>query len=161
MMISKLEMVGLRPPRMTLLTEVEQALDDAEANRQDMRHERKQERKIQKERLDELVPRAEPGTRERQLEKKHQKAATNKSFRESNGNDMQEVNDGQLMGDVGRDDYKAQVEATKAKQSERELRREEALRTRAAEREERMAVHRAKEDKTMEMLKALAQQRYA
>ena len=40
------------------------------ARREDIRYNRKQDRKAQAAALDELAPRAEAGTRERQLEKK-------------------------------------------------------------------------------------------
>ena len=48
----------------------------------DIRHERKLDRKQQKDRLDDLLPRAEawPAHRERQLEKKREKADANRSF---------------------------------------------------------------------------------
>ena len=52
----------------------EQAQEDNDLAREDLRYERKQDRLQQKERLDELVPRAEGGTRERQLEKKRDNA---------------------------------------------------------------------------------------
>lgn len=62
-----------------------------------------------------------------------------------------------MMGDGGLEGYKAKMQAQQKKKSERELRKEEALRAREVEREEKMAKHRAKEAKTMDMLKALAQ----
>jgi len=138
----------------------EQALEDEEARRDDMRYERKQDRKQQKERLDELVPRAEPGSRERQLEKKQEKTAANRSFREARSPGAEDVGEKDLPGDDSVEGYKAQLRANEKKKSERELRKEESLRARAAEREEKLAEHRAKEAKTMEMLKAIAKQRF-
>jgi hypothetical protein len=127
----------------------------------DARHERKQERKQQKERLDELVPRAEAGTRERQLEKKREAAAGNRAFAEAQTAGVAEVDDKDLMGgDEGVDNYKAQLKVQATKKNEREIRKEEILRARAAEREERLAEHRQKEEKTMDMLRALAKQRF-
>lgn len=64
------------------------------------------------------------------------------------------------MGDGGLEDYKAKKGEMERKKNEREIRREEMLRARAAEREERLTVHRAKEEKTVEMLKALAKERF-
>lgn len=52
------------------------------------------------------------------------------------------------------------IKEQERKKNERELRKEEVLRARAAEREERMAVHREKEQKTVEMLKDLARARF-
>jgi hypothetical protein len=58
------------------------------------------------------------------------------------------------------DDSKAQLKTRQRAKNEREIRKEEQLRARETEREERLAEHRKKEDKTMDMLRALAQQRY-
>ena len=132
--------------------------EDETARRQDLRFDRKMDRKLQKERLEELNPRAEPGSRERQLEKKREKAGANRAFREEKSPGAEEVGESQLIG--GEDGIKAHIQATQRKKSERELRKEEILRAREAEREERLAHHRAKEDKTMEMLRSLARQRY-
>ncbi|KAI4741661.1 hypothetical protein E4T50_07890 [Aureobasidium sp. EXF-12298] len=136
----------------------ELAEEDEIARRQDLRFDRKLDRKLQKERLEDLNPRAEPGSRERQLEKKREKAVANRAFREEKSPGAEEVGEGDLIG--GEDGIKAHIQATQRKKSERELRKEEILRAREAEREERLAHHRAKEDKTMEMLKNLARQRY-
>jgi len=135
-------------------------LEDQDALRDDLRYERKQDRKQQKERLDELVPRAEPGSRERQLEKKQEKTSANRSFREARSPGAEDVGEKDLMGDDSVEGYKAQLRANEKKKSERELRKEETLRARAAERDEKLAEHRAKEAKTMEMLKAIAKQRF-
>ena len=60
---------------------------------------RKAERKLQTARLDELAPRADPGTRERQLEKRGEVTATHAQFREAReGGDMVEVRESDLMG---------------------------------------------------------------
>ena len=106
------------------------------------------------------MPKAEPATRERQLEKKREKAAANRSFREGRSPGAEDVGEGDVMGDDGVEGYKARLKAGEKKRTEREVRREEVLRARAAEREEKMAEHRAKEEKTMDMLKSLARQRF-
>ena len=74
---------------------------------------------------------------------------------------VEEVNDSDLLG--GGDDldsFKARKQAAQRQKNEREIRREEILRAREAEREERLAGHRQKEEQTMDMLRALAKQRF-
>jgi hypothetical protein len=134
--------------------------EDSAARREDLRYARKMDRKEQKERLDDLAPRADPGTRERQLEKKQEAAATMRSYRDAKSPGAEEVGDRDLMGDDDADAYKRQKKEAEKKKNEREIRREEILRARAAEREERLAEHRAREEQTMDMLKALAKQRF-
>ncbi|KAG9230560.1 hypothetical protein BJ875DRAFT_537070 [Amylocarpus encephaloides] len=134
--------------------------EDGLARRDGIRHARKVERKEQKAALDELVPRAEAGTRERQLEKKKEVNEKMKSFREKSPG-AAEVPDTELMGGGdGIGDYKKQKKEFERKKNERELRKEEILRARAVEREERLQEYRTKEEGTMSMLKALAKQRF-
>ncbi|KAL2369118.1 hypothetical protein BDBG_06367 [Blastomyces gilchristii SLH14081] len=116
---------------------------------------------------EEIAPRAEPGTRERRLEKKRETAAANRAFAESKtgGDDDGIVGDDELMGGggAGGDDLaalKKQREKEMRKKNEREIRREELLRARAAEREERLKAYRRREEETMSVLKALAKQRF-
>lgn len=94
------------------------------------------------------------------MEKKREVGAANRSFREAKSPGAEEVREGELMGDDGAEGYKALLKAGERKKNERELRKEEIMRARAAERDEKMEGHRAKEQKTMEMLKALAKQRF-
>lgn len=146
-----------------LALRAEQETEDVEARRNDLQIERKTHRAIQKERLEELLPRAEPGTRDRQLEKKAEKAATVRAFKDAKGDagDMQEVGDKDLLGDEGGvGDVKRMKNEMERKRSEREQRKLEILQARSAEREERLAAHREKEDKTMEMLRAIAKERF-
>ncbi|KAF4550938.1 Hypothetical protein D9617_15g042920 [Elsinoe fawcettii] len=136
---------------------------NAETRRSDReadRFERKAERKQQRERMDEVMPRAEPGTRERQLEKKREQGDANRSFREGREGGAEEVGDRDLMGEDGYEGLKAQIKEQERKKSERELRKEEVLRAQEAEREERLSAHRAKEAKTMDMFKEIARQRF-
>lgn len=138
------------------LTEEERAARVA-----DLRWDRKRDRNTQKERLEELAPRADPGSRERQLEKKRETTATNRTFADAKESGAADVPDNEMMGGGdGVDEFKAQLKTRERAKNEREIRKEEQLRAREAEREEKLAEHRKKEDKTMEMLKALAQQRY-
>lgn len=140
-----------------------QELTDEErsARMADIRNDRKLDRKTQKERLEELAPRADPGSRERQMEKKRETTASNRSFADAKDSGAAEVPESELMGGGdGVSEFKAQLKTRERAKNEREIRKEEQLRAREAEREERLAEHRKKEDKTMDMLKALAQQRY-
>ncbi|KAL7272948.1 hypothetical protein RUND412_004220 [Rhizina undulata] len=130
----------------------EQQKEDQELSRLDLQHARRQDRKQQREQLDELVPRAEAGTRERQLEKKKGVNEKMRAFREKSAE--AEVDDNTLMG--GTDSFKLKKAALERKKNERELRKEQLLRARIAEREERLQRHREKEDRTMAMLKQLA-----
>lgn len=135
--------------------------EDRAARLSQAKVERKAERKLHTERMDEIAPRAEAGTRDRQLEKKRDLAASNKAFAQSKESDAVEVSDADLLGgEEGIAAYKAKLKAQQRQKNEREIRKEEVLRARAAEREERLAVHRNKEAKTMATLRALAEQRF-
>lgn len=126
----------------------------------DMRHERGVDRKVQKERLDELVPRADPGSRERQLEKKRETTSTLKDFRDAKEGGDVDIGDTDLMGDDSLEGYRKQKVEMERQKNEREIRREEIMRARAAEREERLSERRTKEAQTMEYLKAIAKERF-
>ncbi|KAF2271311.1 uncharacterized protein EI97DRAFT_286785 [Westerdykella ornata] len=128
--------------------------------RDDVRYERKEERKAQKERLEELVPRADPGSRERQLEKKREATSTLNEFRNAKEGGDAEVGDADLLGTDDMDEYKRSRREMERKKSEREIRREEMMRARAVEREEKLAEFRQKEAATMEYLKAIAKDRF-
>ncbi|EMC92792.1 hypothetical protein BAUCODRAFT_142356 [Baudoinia panamericana UAMH 10762] len=148
------------PTLQDLQVRQEMVKEDLQLLATDRRNERQQERKAQKERLKELAPRAQPGSKERQIERKRETAAANRAFRDAKESGDAEVGEGELMGDAGLDSYKAKLKAMERQKNEREIRKEEVLRARAAEREERLAVHRAKEEKTVQMLKELARQRF-
>ncbi|MCJ1453247.1 hypothetical protein MMC28_003593 [Mycoblastus sanguinarius] len=132
--------------------------------RQDLRDHRRLDRKQQKEQLEELVPRAEAGTKDRMLEKKREKADSNRAFAsaktETGG--VEEVPESDLLGDEdgGVEGFKKQKRETERKKNERELRREEIMRARAEEREERFREYKAREEKTMSGLVALARARF-
>ncbi|KAI9844778.1 MAG: hypothetical protein M1837_005311 [Sclerophora amabilis] len=135
--------------------------------RESLRQDRALDRKTQRERLDELVPRADAGTRERQLEKKRALTDKLRSYRDKSP--VEEVRDAELLGADEDDDrggggtlegFKKRKKEMERKKNDRELRREEVLRARAEEREERMRIHKAKEDKTLTMLKSLAKQNF-
>ncbi|ORY14339.1 hypothetical protein BCR34DRAFT_479758 [Clohesyomyces aquaticus] len=126
----------------------------------DIRYERKTDRKAQKERLEELVPRADPGSRERQLEKKRETTSTLKEFRDAKEAGDVEVPEADLLGDDGLDAFKKRKKDMERKKTEREIRREEIMRAREAERDERLAGRRQKEEKTMEYLRQIAKDRF-
>jgi hypothetical protein len=67
----------------------------------DIRSDRKLDRQTQKERLEELAPRADPGSRERQMEKKRETTATNRSFADAKDSGAAEVPDAEMMGGGG------------------------------------------------------------
>lgn len=126
----------------------------------EIRFERKTDRQAQKERLEELAPRADPGSRERQLEKKRETTSTLQSFRDAKESGDVEVAEADLMGDDGVDQFKKQKRDNERQKNEREIRREEIARARDAERNERLAERREKEGKTMDFLRQIAQERY-
>ena len=138
----------------------EEGAQDRSNYMDDIRFERKQDRKAQKDRLEELVPRADPGSRERQLEKKHETTSALQSFRDAKEAGDVEVNESELMGDDGVDGYKKKKQEVERQKNERELRKEEIMRARAAEREERLSERRAKENQTMDFLRQIAKERF-
>lgn len=144
----------------------ESAIEDASAAREESRDQYRSEIRAHKAELrhlqDEVAPRAEPGTRERQLEKRREAAAANRSFAEARGVSPEAAPDEELMG-AGDGEWaslKKEKERDQRKKNERELRREEIMRARAAEREERVQKYREKEDETISWLQSLAKQRF-
>ena len=126
-----------------------------------LRNERRSDRKAQQSRLDELLPKADAGTREKLLEKKRDLAASNTSFANAahEAGDV-ELRDSDIMGEDGVSEFKRMKQNEERKKNDRELRREEVLRARKAEREEKLRVLKEKEEKTMEFLKEIAKQRF-
>ncbi|KAG7125348.1 hypothetical protein HYQ45_013222 [Verticillium longisporum] len=141
----------------------QRAEDAARAQREaaeDLRHERRADRREQREKLDELVPRAEAGTRERRLEKKAMVNDKMKGFREGSPG-AAVVGDRELMGGGdGVEELRREREREERKKTERELRREEIARAKAAEREERVREWKEREEGTMKALKELAKARF-
>jgi len=143
----------------------EEAEEDTRAAREqyveDIRHERRLDRRLQKERLEELVPRAEAGTRERQLEKKREKAESNRIFAGSKEAADVDLRDADVMGDEDSlAELKRMQRENERKKNEREIRKEESLRARRAEREAKLAGMKEKEERTMAMLKEIAKARF-
>ncbi|KAL7951794.1 hypothetical protein V8C42DRAFT_17488 [Trichoderma barbatum] len=133
--------------------------ESREADREDLRAARKADRKLQKERLEELVPRAEAGTRERKLEKRQEVNDKMRQFREKSPGG--EVRDSELMGGGDSlEEYKKAKEKEQRRKSEREIRREEMDRAKREEIEEKRRIWQQKEDETVSMLRELARQRF-
>lgn len=143
----------------------EEADEEAQAVRsrqkQNLNTERRLDRKLQKDHLEEHAPRPEAGTRERQLEKKRDIAASNTSFATSahEAGDV-DLKDSDVMGSDSLSDFKRLKQTEERKKNDRELRREEIFRAKKAEREEKVRVLREKEEKTMAYLKEIAKQRF-
>jgi len=127
---------------------------------EDLAYARKRERKLQKDRLDDLVPPADPGSRERQLEKKREVTASNKAFTDRKSPGVEEFGDRDLMGEDSLESFKRRKIEQQRKKTEREIKKEEMWRARAAEREEKLAKRREKEEATMDYLKKLAKERF-
>ena len=142
---------------------LELAQEDAEHARETLRDERRMHGKQAKEQLDELQPRAEPGTKERQMEKKREVASANRQFAlAGEGGGMADVAEGDLMGDDadGLGGFKRQKKEADRKKNERELKRAEIMRARREEREEKARMFKEKEQETLSGLIALAKKRF-
>ncbi|KAF7715677.1 Uncharacterized protein PECH_001553 [Penicillium ucsense] len=142
----------------------ELAAEDAIAAREDSRQQYRSELRSHRQEVrhieDEILPRAEPGTRERQLEKRREAAAANRAFADARAGSPEAAPDAELMGDSDLSTFKKEKEKEQRKKNEREIRREEIMRARAAEREERVQKYREKEQETIGWLQALAKQRF-
>ncbi|KAK7732640.1 hypothetical protein SLS63_004895 [Diaporthe eres] len=150
------------PTLSDLALQREAASEERDSQLSDLRHARKADRAQQKERLEELAPRAEPGTRERRLEKKAAVNEKMRGFREgAAGDGVEEVGEGDLMGGG---DSVAELKRAKAamqrKKTERELRREAEARAREEERLERLREWREREEEKLRGLKELAKARF-
>ncbi|KAI4598230.1 hypothetical protein KJ359_003114 [Pestalotiopsis sp. 9143b] len=161
---SKHHSSGRQGPGIPSLQDLEVRREMDEEDRMDgvtqLRLERKADRAEQKARLEELVPRAEAGTRERKLEKKKEVNEKMKGFRERSPG-AAEVNDGELMGGGdGVEELKQMRASAERRKTEKEIRREEIRRAKDEERQEKLREYREKEDKAMVMLKELAKQRF-
>lgn len=98
------------------------------------------------------------------MEKQREAAAANRAFAESRrgGSPTDAVPEEEMMGSGENEleSLKKAQESERRKKNEREIKREEILRARAAEREERLQQYRQKEDETIGWLKTLAKQRF-
>lgn len=134
--------------------------EEREASRDALRAARKVDRSLQKERLDDLLPRADAGTRERTLEKRQMVNDKMREFRDKSPG-MEGDNEGELMGGGDSlEEYKRMKEREQRKKSEREIRREEIERAKREEVEERRRAWREREEETVSMLREIARQRF-
>lgn len=148
------------PSMQDLAERDEMRRESREAEREGLRDERKADRKLQKERLEELVPRAEAGTRERKLEKRKEVNDKMREFRDKSPG-MEAGNEKDLMGGGDSlEEYKRMKAQEKQRKSEREIVREEIARTKREELEERRRRYQEKEQGTISMLQELARQRF-
>lgn len=111
-----------------------------------LRSARRADRLEQREREEELAPRADPGTRERKLEKKREAAAAARSVARDRSPGTLEVREDDLMGggDDAMDEYKRLVAADAERRRQGNAWREERERARKAEKAERLEYLRAK-----------------
>ncbi|RSL62495.1 hypothetical protein CEP54_005720 [Fusarium duplospermum] len=149
------------PTLQDLSLRAEQAEEDKQASIADLRAARKADRTTQRERLDELVPRAEPGTRERMLEKRAAVSEKMRSFRDKSPGAMEASSERELMGGGDSlEEYKQAKQREQRRKTEREIRREEIERAKREEIEEKRRAWREREEGTIGMLKELARQRF-
>ncbi|PYH98297.1 hypothetical protein BO71DRAFT_416403 [Aspergillus ellipticus CBS 707.79] len=155
------------PNMQDLELQKELAAEDALAARHDSRALYRSELNAHKSEMrhmqDEVAPRAEPGTHERRMEKRQEASAANRAFADAKrGGSPEAAPEEELMG-AGENDLDALKNARareQRKKNEREIRKEEIMRARAVEREERLRRYREKEDETIGWLKTLAKQRF-
>ena len=140
----------------------EDALSSSKQTSNYLRAERKSEKAVRNSHLEEIAPRAEPGTRDRQLEKRRELAASNRAFASAKTDPTDvELPEADVMGgEESLVELKRLKETEERKRSEREIRREEVMRAKREEREERLRQMREKEEKTMEMFREIARARF-
>lgn len=146
----------------------ESAIEDAIEARHDARKQHRAEVHSHKSEMrqveDEVAPRAEPGTHERRMQKRQEASASNRAFADGRrgGSPGEAAPEEMLMGSGENDltEMKKEQEKMQRKKNEREIRREEIMRARTAEREERVQQYRQKEEETIGWLKTLAKQRF-
>ncbi|KAI0477284.1 hypothetical protein GGR56DRAFT_691730 [Xylariaceae sp. FL0804] len=150
------------PSLQDLSLRAEAAADDAASAREQLRRERGLDRQLQRARLEELAPRAEPGTRERQMEKRREAGDAARAFRDRRAEDAApEVADRDLMGGGdGVADVRRQRENERKRRTDRQIRRDEEERARREEHEERVRKYKAREERSMEALREIARQRF-
>ena len=132
-----------------------------EADRSDLQATRRADRALQRERLDELAPRPDAGTRERRLEKRQLVGEKMRGFREDKSPGMEDERDvAGAGGDDSLAEYKREKENEQRRKSEREVRREEFERAKREEMELRRKAWAEREEGTVSMLRELAKQRF-
>ncbi|KHO01735.1 uncharacterized protein MAM_00736 [Metarhizium album ARSEF 1941] len=155
------KVVGARAPTFQDLSLRNELAEEQRAgDREELRRARKADRAVQKERLEELVPRAEPGSRERRLEKKREVNDKMRQWRDTSPG-LEGGDDRQLMGEGdGLEELKRARKREQKRKSERQLQREEFERAKAEEMKERRRAWQQREEGTVSMLRELARQRF-
>ncbi|CAM1501988.1 Fc.00g039720.m01.CDS01 [Cosmosporella sp. VM-42] len=134
--------------------------EDKQASIAALRDARKADRAVQKERLDDIVPRADAGSHERKQENRQLLNEKLRSFREKSPG-VEEAPDKELMGGGDSlEELKAMKQREQRRKTEREVRREEVERAKQEEMEERRRAWREREEGTVGMLRELARQRF-
>ncbi|KAM7197388.1 hypothetical protein V8F33_005609 [Rhypophila sp. PSN 637] len=154
---------GAEAPTLQDLTlRQESQIEDREAEIEALRALRKEDRKLQKERLDEILPRADAGTRERKIEKRKLVNEKMKGFREHSPGAAEVPEEDLLGGGEGDslEEQKRRLKVHEIKVSERQLRREAMEREKAMEREERIREFKEREEKAVARLRELARRRF-
>ncbi|KAI0601054.1 hypothetical protein F4775DRAFT_478380 [Biscogniauxia sp. FL1348] len=159
------------PTLQDLSLRTESQAEERATRAEQLRFDRRADRAEQKARLEELAPpRADPGTRERRLEKKREVGEAVRGFRERKSPGAAEVGDSDLYGGGGGggeaggpgslEEYKRMKAAAERKKTERELRREEIMRAKAAEREERIRAYKEREEGVLKEMREIARLRF-
>ncbi|KAI1827020.1 hypothetical protein F4861DRAFT_465459 [Xylaria intraflava] len=146
---------------LTLRRELEAS--DLQDARDQLRRDRRADRALQKERLEDLAPRADAGSHARRLEKRQDARQANAAFAGArSANEVPEIADADLLGAEGGgvEEYRRMRREAERRKTEREVRREEILRARREEREERVREYRAREAHTVDMLREMARSRF-
>ncbi|KAM4062923.1 RNA helicase [Hirsutella rhossiliensis] len=134
--------------------------ESKEAEREALRDARKADRALQKQRLEELAPRAEPGTRERKLEKRREANDSMRQLREKSPG-MEAGNDKELMGGGDSvDEYKQMKATERRRKSERQVKKEEFERAKREMMEAKRLAWQQREEGTVSMLQELAKRRF-
>ncbi|KAI0396550.1 hypothetical protein F5Y17DRAFT_418643 [Xylariaceae sp. FL0594] len=144
----------------------EREAQERDEARSALRLERKADRALQKERLEDALPaRADPGTAARRLEKRREVRDANARFANAKSDAVPELADADLLGEDadgrgGLEEYKRLKKEAERKKTEREVRREEILRAKREEREDRIREYKERESKTVDMLREIARARF-
>ncbi|KAK0742529.1 hypothetical protein B0T21DRAFT_283424 [Apiosordaria backusii] len=151
------------PTRDDLTLRNELLSTDRQHSLEDHRYERKSFRTSHKELLEELAPKADPGSRERKLEKKRELTAKLRGFAQAKEDGVEEVNERDLMGGGGDDaleELKRMKMLREQRQNQRQSKRDEEEMLRRQEREERVKEYKEREERVMEGLRGLVRERF-
>ncbi|KAF4595593.1 RNA helicase HEL117-like protein [Ophiocordyceps camponoti-floridani] len=152
--------VGAKIPTLQDLSVRDELIRESqEAERSVLRAARKADRKQQKERLEELAPRAEAGTHERRMEKRRETNDKMRQFRDKSPGDGVAEKDLMGGGDLV-DEFRQMKARERRRKSERQVRREEMERAQREINEAKRRAWQLREEETVGMLRELARQRF-